>query len=241
MTSTTRETWDKTSAILGAIAWVVLAWLAGTGRAPLGVIELLFLFAPLVIVPLARALGGAVAASAFPRLEDAARVLQPFAAALLVASFWMSPGPRAAAWAGVWVVVCCLVALSGLLNCVFGGFAPLSALAVNVGRMDLAIASAWLLVSRLGARPMNFQEPVVLLTAVHFHYTGFATALLAGTVGAYFRRIGRNSRLVTGVVGAVAFLPFLLAAGFVFSPTIKLVAAVALSLSVMLLAGVQLS
>ena len=40
-----------TSAMVGAALWVVIAVLPLRGRVPLGVIELLFLLAPLVVVP----------------------------------------------------------------------------------------------------------------------------------------------------------------------------------------------
>jgi len=48
-----------------------------------------------------------------------------------------------------------------------------------MARIDLAVGGAWLVASRLGMRPMGIQEPIVLLTAVHFHYAGFATATIA--------------------------------------------------------------
>lgn len=41
-----------TASLAGALLWAILAASAGRGSAPLGVIELLFLFAPLVVVPL---------------------------------------------------------------------------------------------------------------------------------------------------------------------------------------------
>jgi hypothetical protein len=53
------DAWTRVSATLGAAVWSLLAVLAAIQKAPLGVIELLFLFAPLVIVPLGMALGGA--------------------------------------------------------------------------------------------------------------------------------------------------------------------------------------
>ena len=48
-----QESFDsRSSAKLGGILWVAIAVLVFSGRAPLGVIELLFLLAPLVVVPL---------------------------------------------------------------------------------------------------------------------------------------------------------------------------------------------
>jgi hypothetical protein len=100
--------------------------------------------------------------------------------------------------------------------------------------------AGWLLLSRLGLRPLGVQEPIVLLTAVHFHYTGFATSLLAGTMVAFLQRRGEEFQIIRALVWLVVFVPFVVAAGFVFSPTLKVFAAVALSVSVAGLAIAQL-
>ena len=232
--------WAAGSATLGAAAWAALAALAGAGRARLGVIELLFLFAPLVIVPLGLELGRVTAPVVWLLPEDVARIMQPLAAALAVSSFWFSPSRAAAMLVAPWVVVCLLVALAGLRSLFRGKNHSLPAMAANLGRIDLALAGGWLFVSRLGLRPLGFQEPIILLTAVHFHYSGFATALLAGTTVDFARRAGRDSRLLGLVVALVVLAPFALAAGFVLSPVLKLAAALILSLSVMGLAGLML-
>jgi hypothetical protein len=239
MNAAQAERWARSSATAGAVVWALLAALAGARKAPLGVIELLFLFAPLVIVPLGLELGRVVAPVEPHRGEETARILQPLAAGLAVASFWFSPGWTAGALVAPWVMVGALMAVAGLLSLLKGTDRSLVAVAANVGRMNLAVASGWLLVSRFGIRPMGFREPIVLLTAVHFHYTGFATALLAATAAAFAQRRGRRTPLLRLVVVLVFFLPFLLAAGFVFSPTLKLAAALALSASMVGLAGLQ--
>lgn len=233
------ERWARSSATAGAVAWVALAASAGAGRAPLGVIELLLLCAPLVIVPLGLELGRVVAPVELQQAEDAARIPQPLAGGLAVASFWFSPGWAAGALVAPWLAVCALVALAGLWSLLKSADRSLTAVAANVGRMDLALAGGWLLLSRLGIRPLSFQEPIVLLTAVHFYYTGFATAVLAGTTAAFAQRRGRETRLLSLAVSLVVFLPFVLAAGFVFSPNLKLAAALALSACVAGLAGLQ--
>jgi len=236
----TRQRWERSSALAGAAIWVVLAGLAGAGRAPLGVIELLFLFAPLVIVPLGASLADAVAPVKFSRLGAAARILQPFAAWLVVASFWVVPGPWAVVLAAPWIMVCAPWALAGCLTMVSGA-RSLPSFAANMGRMDLAIAAAWLCASRFGVHPMNFLEPIPLLTAVHFHFTGFATATLAATASAFARRNSKRSRVTDFIVMLVVLVPFVIAAGFVFSPTLKMIAVVILSASVISLALWQLT
>ncbi len=233
MFSVDDERWTSTVSLAGALAWALLAALAGSGRAPLGVIELLSLFAPLVAVPLGLALIGTVSTPGLPSVERAARAAQPLAALSLLLGFWRGPGIVAGLLAIPWAMVGGAVALSGL-----SGLRTRISLATIVGgiaRIDLGIAAAFLLLSRFGI-PLRFQEPIVLLTAVHFHYSGFATSAIA-LAGLSFAERSRTHRRSWQLVAlAVALLPFCLAAGFVISPILKVVSAVVFSTAVALLA-----
>ena len=188
-----------------------------------------------MIVPLGLSLADKSAPVTSNRWEQAARRIQPFAALLTVASFWISPGPIAAGFATSWAAVCLLLAGSGGVGLLrFRSLAPAqfpANIVANIGRLDLAIAAFWLLLSRLGIHPASFQEPIVLLTAVHFHYTGFATAILAATASDFSHRTGDNARSTDRLVILIALLPFLIAAGFVFSPALKVTAVTVFSLS----------
>ena len=53
------------------------------------------------------------------------------------------------------------------------------ALARLAGPLYLTVGATWLVASRLGLRPVGIGEPIVELTAVHFHFAGFVAALLA--------------------------------------------------------------
>jgi hypothetical protein len=267
------ERWAAGWALAGAAAWAGVAVLARMGIARIGVIELMFLFAPLVIVPLGMELGrvrGFESGSA-RGLAAAAQTLQPLGAVLAVVAMCLAPGERTGLVAGGWMVVCGLMAVAGVVEFFavvlgsvagmedFTGGAPLATRAVPVhtqvvaapsalsriagcvGRLDLAVGGAWLVASRLGWRPMGIQEPIGLLTAVHFHFAGFATAMIAGATlrFAEARFAGRDGllRWLRGVVVLVLVMPFLVAAGFVISPGLKMVAAMVFSASVAALAG----
>jgi hypothetical protein len=106
---------------------------------------------------------------------------------------------------------------------------------MDTARIDLAVGGAWLVASRLGMRPLGTQEPIGLLTAVHFHFAGFATAIIAATTLEFAER--RSEHLwLKYLVPIVAGLPFAVAAGFVLSPILKMVAAILFSISVAALA-----
>ncbi len=230
---------EQVFALCGTVAWATLAGLAGAGKAPLGVIELLFLFAPLVIVPLGLALGRMVSPLKHPSVDAFTHWWQAIAAGLTVASFWLSPGWLAGTLVVPWLLFCGVIALAGAWMLFKEKNKSLVIWAVNVGRIDLAIAGSWLVVSRLGMRPLGIQEPIVLLTAVHFHYTGFATALLAGTLLTHAGLNSSRLSFLKVVIVLVIFTPFVVAVGFVCSATLKMAAAVVLSASVAVLAGLQ--
>jgi hypothetical protein len=88
------QLWARVSAIVGAAVWAGIAVLARVGIARVGAIELLFLFAPLVIVPLGLELGRGMGACG--RLDEIGRRFQPLGAGLAVVAMLLPPGgPRA--------------------------------------------------------------------------------------------------------------------------------------------------
>jgi hypothetical protein len=225
----------RRNAILGGIVWCGLFAAAMANAVDLTWIELLFLFAPLVIVPLGLYLTD--------RVEGGVRVSGPerwaraahFPTALLaVASFFFAPGLLAAGLAVGWLVFCGLMALGGVLRLTRGGFSELDLLCPALSHVYLIVGGAWLFASRLGLNPIGFQEPIVLLTAVHFHYAGFAAPLLARSAG---RTIAAQGRSIVGLalfrILAVGVLigPCMLAMGFVMGPRVKLLAALILAAS----------
>jgi hypothetical protein len=231
--------WARVCAIVGAAAWAGIAVLARVGIARIGSVELLFLFAPLVIVPLGMELSRAMGAGGW--CLEVARRIQPLAAAMAVIAVCMPPGRKAAIVAVGWLVVCGLMAWSGLtdlIRTIRTRAEMVVQIALAVARIDLAVGGAWLVASRLGIHPMGIQEPIGLLTAVHFHFAGFATALIAAaTLRFAEKRSGADSLVwLKAIVILVIGMPYVVAAGFVISPALKMGAAVVFSVSVAALA-----
>jgi len=214
--------------------WSVFAALAGVRRAPFGIIELLFLFAALVIVPL----GSELAAMISPATKSPGVVqhaLQAVAMLAISVGFWLPPGRNAGILSVAWLAFCAVMTASRLA---YTWRRPriTNSLLVDLAYADVVLGSAWLVASRAGLRPMGFQEPIILLTAVHFHYSGFATALIAAATWREFENRRLNMPGLLQLVWLVAVLPFVLAAGFVFSPALRFIAAVSLSACVTALA-----
>ena len=215
--------WNSTAGLCGVAIWAVFAALAGMRRAPFGIIELLFLLAALVIVPLGVELTD--------RISPGSRSvffhpLQAIAMLTVSIAFWLPAGQTAGALSVPWLAVCGALAAARLGP--IRGRARHSPL-VDLGHFDLVLGAAWLVASRSGMRPLGFQEPIMLLTAVHFHYAGFATALLAAATWNEFRSKRLRMTGLPMLVWLVGLLPFVLAAGFVFSPALRFAAAVSLS------------
>lgn len=221
------------------LLWCAIATAALAGRTWLGPIEVLVLLAPLVHVPLGlgvvRRLHGEF--SPFGRL---AVHLLPLGGIAAAASFWAHTGPAAGLLAGGWLLVCLLAAVEGLVFISRGGYRSAQDSCLSVGLLYLAVGGVWLVLSRSGATPMHFAEPIILLTAVHFHFTGFALPVIAAATG-YALKIrmpnAHSTSLFPYVALGIVSGPAILAGGFIFGyPLWKLLVALFLAAICVLLA-----
>jgi YndJ-like protein len=138
-------------------------------------------------------------------------------AASLFTSVWLALPWLAVALAGAWPP----------------RFRSIEDLALTAARAYLVVGAGWAVLSRLGIRPMNFPSIIVLLTAVHFTYTGFIAVVLA--VHAHRRsHVG-----VVPVVGFVAGMP-LVGAGITLWRPLEVVAACMLAGAGLVLAYLHL-
>lgn len=209
-------------ALAGGLVWLGLCLVPLDPNIGIGLIEKLFLFAPMVIVPLGLAL-------ARPQnlLERFVGYLQPAGGMLVVASFFAPRGNLAAALVCPWAILTGVAALAGLVRIWQGAFRRVDELCIAVALMMLPVGGVGLVQSRLGLSPLGYREPVVLLVAVHFHYAAFVSPLLAG---AAIRRVkcegGRAKQLIPVVAaGAIAGSPILAAGYVLFMPWIRFVGA----------------
>src|SRR6266849_9996902 len=228
------DRWLFGSAAIGALVWATLAVAFFAGHIKLNLIEVLFLLAPLVIAPLGLQFARLLTPTGNELLpERGARLLQPFATVFAAASFWLAPGQRAAALVSIWLLFCGLVALAGLQRLLRGAFGAAHQLCVAVSFGYLVIGGGWLVLSRLGETPMHFAEPIVLLTGVHFHFTGFSLPLITGAVASAIELRSSVTRIVFRcIVAGILTAPGILATGYVFSSeALKLFAVLFLSVS----------
>src|SRR5882762_7600309 len=212
--------------LLGAVVWLGLVAGTWSGWPQLGVIELLFLLAPWIVIPLATALIPSLDESDPPTvLRPAARWIIFSAAALATISFFLPSGIIAASAASAWLLVCALFALRGARRLLQYRAHSFSQFCFAAGEAYLIVGGTWLVASRLGLQPVGFQEPIVLLTAVHFHFPGFLSAVLAGLT--YERLCAtRWSKPLSMALTGVVVGPGLLGLAFLVGPKVKLAAVI---------------
>jgi hypothetical protein len=192
------------------------------------VADFAILLAALVIVPMGFGLiGNEVAAARSDRLLMAATRLQFPTALLLLTGFAMPVGKIAAALAVPWFGVTFLAAAWGARSFCSrktwhnetrreAGFA--------IGMMFLTIGGMWTVFFRLGSWPGGFPQVIAKLTAVHFHYAGFALPVIAAMVA----RV-RGGKLNVLLVPTIAAATLLLAVGITVAPLVELTAALTLA------------
>ena len=210
--------------ILGAVAWLAIAAGFWFGWLQLDVVELLFLLAPWIVVPLAISL--------IPPIDDSRRDgsrqialswIMLAAAILATLSFFQPAGPKAASLAGAWLIVCIWFAVDGLRRVLRYRAQLFSQFCFAAGEAYLIVGGTWFVASRLGLQPVGFQEPIVLLTAVHFHFAGFLSAVFAGLTYERLRET-RWSKPLRAALAAAVIGPGLLGLAFLVGPRLKLAA-----------------
>ena len=182
-------------------------------------------FAILICVPLAlRAVGPG---------DSTGRLLvagYPIGAAAGLLAIALPSGVLSAAVALVWLAFTFLAALHGLTRA-FGAARRIEELSIAAGFMYLAVGGGWLVLWRLGIAVMDFGEHVPLLTAIHFHYAGFASPILVGFVGRELRTA--DTHLWPVFVGGASLVivgPALVALGIAGVRTIEAPAAAILAI-----------
>jgi YndJ-like protein len=112
------------------------------------------------------------------RLLLVARVLQPAGALAAILSFWPRAGLGAALLALGWLAVCAVAGLAGLAE-VIESRSVRPAHLLPAGALGfLTVGGAWFVAYRAGIS-LGYATPIVELTAVHFHYAGFAATLMS--------------------------------------------------------------
>ena len=158
----------------------------------------LLMFSPAVIVPLSLT----VAREEGPQAEALQAIgrLVPIGAATAVLSFLPGPGAGAAAIATIWMLFTVAIAAVGAARLLSRTTLNEAGVAIDAGLIFLSVGGVWLVLSRAGLNPMGFNDAIVQLTAVHFHYAGLALPIVAGVTAT---RLNRSALVPIAVIAGV--------------------------------------
>jgi hypothetical protein len=105
-------------------------------------------------------------------------------------------------------------------------------LAGHAAAASLAVGAVFFVLHRAGVHPGGFGDEIVHLTAVHYHFTGFATLLIAGRLAARGpRRFGCAAVIV--LVAGLVVTPI----GFLTEPGVQVGGAVIVVAGLWIIAG----
>ena len=181
----------------------------------------ILLIAPLLIVPSLLHL----ATPALPRIGPVNMLAgwpALLAASPLVIAFSLSPGPTALALTLPWLALASTVAFAA----VFDGLPRLRGpwhrgtvvdLVGDAALAFLAVGALFLLFDRRGLAPLGFAPSIVLVTAIHFHFAGFALLL----VGTDLARRLESRGLAIAALGLAIGMPITAAAFLIDSSVVN--------------------
>ena len=228
----------KRSAAIGLVVWLVLLLRPTADSASTELIHRIVLFAVMVIVPWGLSLVPPSDRSGLGFwLFNIAVALQSGGATFTFISFFLEKGIWAGALVCETLIVYIVIALYGVTRLISRrNFFPIAELSIDAGLLYLPVAGAWLVVYRLGIQPFGFGETIILLTAVHFHFAGFAAPIIAGVNGRTLSTKNYPRPIFAFSVFAIVAAMPLVAAGITLTPVVGLIGTLLLSLGLVLLA-----
>lgn len=199
---------------IGAVIWCLYVWFEVPGTSHAAWAPALLLLAALVLVPMAWCLARDPADTGWVlALRQAAMRLQLPAAMLLVGSFLLMPGPLSALCALPWALLLGAMAVVGVKRVLQRRLVPLPELTRDAGLIYALVGGVWVLADRSGIHPLGFDEVIVILTAVHFHYAGLVLPVVTGLA---LRRAPASRLYRLGAWGVIVGVP-LVAVGMTVS------------------------
>ena len=157
-------------------------------------------------------------------------------AILLAISLLLPTGTWAGLLAIPWMLFTYILAGIGLVHFFRHVRSLNEQLCYSAALVYVAVGGTWAMVSRSGIQVMDFEPTIVLLTAVHFHYAGFALPLLSGLA---IRTMTRHHLARLMILLIIVGIP-LVGVGIAGDPLVEIIAVGILTAGCVGLALVQL-
>ena len=229
-------------AAIGSLLWLFLALVASPGElAGFWFLGETLLFAPLIIIPLGLSLiSQSDRQGKHPWIWNMAVLFHwPGALGSIVALYTDAPTLKVMG-ATLWCAQTVIIGVFGLWRWFWSGFVALEENVINLGCLYLSVGGFWLL-AHSANWSLGFDNFIVLLTAMHFHYAGFASPVIAGLVGRLVPASARTARRLYAMAALfIGLAPPLVGIGISGSPAVEMASAIALATGVLLLSGIIL-
>ena len=229
-------TFARMSALVGVVVRLLLLPTTTSDSREAELVHKVVFFAILFVVPMSLSLIPVDTQQRGPFLYRVAVYVQPIAAVLALASFFLEMGMISSALSSAWFLLTGVVALFGLTRIMSRGAPPVHELSIDAGMLYLPVAGVWLVIYRFGQQPFGYGEMIVLLTVVHFHFAAFATLTIAGLSGRYLEGRGYPEYMLgASAFSIIAAMP-LVATGITYSPWMGFFGTLLLALGLLLVA-----
>ncbi|RBW68920.1 YndJ family protein [Bacillus taeanensis] len=207
------------NSLIGAFVWLFISMII-----ELTLIETLLLFAFFVTVPLTVMLTETKTRDGLLfQSYQLALTLQLPAALFASLSFIFPQGFAAGILSLPWLIFTIVTALYGLLRLLERGISSVEELTVDCGLLYLALGGAWFALYRFGGVVLDFSDTIILLTAIHFHFSALTAPIFAGMLG---RMLGKKTNLYKVTTLGIIASPMLVATGITYSRVLEFCAVV---------------
>jgi hypothetical protein len=197
-------------------------------------VQLIVTLGMLVIVPAGlRMIAASPGGGRVDAVLRAARRCWPVGALAGAISLWLPRGPAAAALAGVYALGAALLVAYAIVRLARRRSVAPAEIAVLTALLSPAVAACALIAERIGHQFLGFKLTVLTLTVAHFHFAGFAAALIAGlvvtTTAADRSSGGRHRRAAAAAALTVPAGTLLVLVGWFTAETVELAGAMVLT------------
>nr|WGD96917.1 YndJ family transporter [Bacillus safensis] len=121
---------------------------------------------------------------------------------------------HSALFASGWFLYTIILALYGFTRLLKRGIFPLHELMIDGAWMYIALGGLWFWLYTADLQVMTFSPIIVLLTAIHFHYSAFFIPLFYGLLG---RKREKETALYKAAGWVILLSPLMIAVGISFS------------------------
>ncbi|MCD5325268.1 YndJ family protein [Pontibacillus sp. HN14] len=184
-------------------------------------VQMLLVFAYGTLIPLTLSL----AKTEYTKLYQTLLTVHPISFILACISFWIDRGIVSFILSLPWFGFTALIALYGLSSLVkTRAWETMPKMLVHAGLLYIVIGGGWLSLHRLNVDVLHFQDILILLTSIHFHYAAFVTIIAFGLMGNFIRPSQSIVRRIYNGLGAFLLVgPIFVAIGITFSPVSPLI------------------